>query len=80
VTLWLKGKVEEEKIDIYNLEKTTKEYKAGLLKYTSRANVHKIHCKSTAWALSFRGPWKERWIEYNEEQGVINLTHGRRVL
>ncbi len=77
LTIWIKGEVLEERLD-------TKEntiFKAGNIKYTPRTNVHKIHCKKTAWCISFRGPWCNTWIEYNKRNNkYITLTHGRVIL
>ena len=83
VTLWLKGDVWEVKIDTKNDIKDYKNYKAGDLKYTPRSNMHKIIIATTidkpAWAISFRGPWKSQWTEYNRKSGkTTTLTHGRK--
>ena len=81
ITIWLKGGVVEETINPDNNKRNVKPYEAGNLKYTPRNNVHKIHCKQTAWALSIRGPWTKTWIEYNaEKEETITLTNGHKVI
>ena len=75
VTVWLKGSVLEERI----MPDINKRYTQGHVKYTSRDNVHKVHCRSTAWALSFRGPWRKEWSEYKPCGQEIRLTHGRKI-
>jgi hypothetical protein len=81
ITLWLKGEVVEETINIETQEQEVKPYRFGQLKYTPRDNVHKIHCRSTAWAISFRGPWSKTWIEYNKDSDkIITLSSGRTVI
>jgi hypothetical protein len=77
LTIWLKGEVLEERLDTY---KNTA-FKAGNFKYTPKENVHKIHCKKTAWCISFRGPWSNTWFEYNKKNNkYIELTHGRKIV
>lgn len=81
ITFWLKGRVIEERINLETKQKTFTKYSSGDIKYTPIENTHKVHCTKSAWALCFRGPWKNSWVEYNEvDDKVINLTHGRRVL
>ena len=46
--------------------------------FTSRDRMHKVSSDGTTWVLSFRGPWKDEWEEYNENGHEI-LTHGRQV-
>ena len=75
LTIWLKGKVLEERRDV---NKNT-EYRAGQIKYTPRENIHKIHCEKTAWALCFRGPWHDYWEEYGLNK-IYTLTHGRKIV
>ena len=77
LTWFLKGEVEEHKSN-----GEIKTFKASLRpKYTPRTNCHRVFSKGITWALSFRGPWKKEWQEYNEtSQEYITLTHGRKVV
>lgn len=68
VTLWLYGKVLEEP--------SNRTFTGGMWKYTPRSAVHRV--KGQAWALTFRGPWRDTWIEVDDEVRV--LTHGRKVV
>jgi hypothetical protein len=45
--------------------------------YTPRNRFHKVESHGTTIALTFRGPWINRWKEYTEDKEHINLTHGR---
>lgn len=74
VTLWLKGAVRE-----HHLEGHIKEFYAGQCKLTPRSTFHKIEAMSTAWAISVRGPWVNRWREWRNNC-FITLTHGRKQL
>lgn len=49
--------------------------------FTSRNRFHKVSSVGTTWALSFRGPWADKWKEYlPEDKCFITLTHGRKVV
>lgn len=75
LTWFLKGTVTEEK-----LKGETKDFGPSLFpKYTPRSNIHRVISHSDTWALTFRGPWKDEWLEYrpNTEEFVV-LTHGRK--
>ena len=77
ITIWLKGMVLEERINPLKYQY----YYPGDVKYTGRDNIHKIHvCRDVAWALTFRGPWKDVWSEHTPEGKEIQLTHGRKVV
>lgn len=77
VTLWLRGQVTERFAGPYWEEKT---WKAGQAKVTRRTDMHRIITPDTgAWALSFRGPWRDTWQEYKAGQ-VTTLTNGRKVV
>lgn len=73
VTLWLKGAVREDE-----LEGGWRYFSAGNWKYTPRSMLHRIVARNTgAWALTFRGPWTDRWLEF--KNGIYTtLTHGRK--
>lgn len=71
LTIWLKGSVVEHMLDGQQHN-----WKVGNVKYTSRDTFHKVHAQSNTWALSFRGPWKDRWNE-SKNNKVTTLTHGR---
>lgn len=62
----------------------TKEEKIKLLPsflpfITSRERLHKVYgIADKTWALSFRGPWKSKWNEWdNKTNKTTTLTHGR---
>ncbi len=74
LTLWLRGTVRE-----HTLVGTSRVWKAGQRKYTRRSDFHKVEALTDAWALSFRGPWIDRWREY-VGGCFVTLTHGRKVL
>lgn len=48
--------------------------------YTPRNRFHKVvGIADTTWALSFRGPWLDKWKEFLPNTGEnITLTHGRK--
>lgn len=72
LTIWLKGRVCE-----HHLDGTVKEFSAGRAKLTPRSTFHKIEALESTWALSFRGPWVDRWREFREGR-FVTLTHGRK--
>lgn len=47
---------------------------------TRTEDCHRVRSIGTTWVLSFRGPWRDRWIELlpGQEWSRITLTHGRR--
>lgn len=71
LTLWLKGRVCE-----HHLDGRKKYYRAGQLKYTSRATFHKVEVLESTWAFSIRGPWLDYWREFRKDH-YVTLTHGR---
>ncbi len=73
VTLWLKGRVREHHLGI----DVPMEFTAGDVKHTPRQCFHKIEALETTWALSFRGPWHDVWLEWRNSR-LVKLTHGRR--
>jgi quercetin dioxygenase-like cupin family protein len=72
VTVWLKGKVQEQ-----HLDGSFKRFKAGQLKYTPRGTFHRIVGLRSTWALSVRGPWRDHWRESRMGR-IVTLTHGRK--
>jgi hypothetical protein len=87
LTWWLKGKVTEAKLNagfksngelINKSEDITQEYKPSLIpKFTSRSNFHKVIAHEDTYALTFRGSWRNTWVEFKTNK-IINLTHGRK--
>lgn len=75
LTVWLKGHAIEEhlsgRVDVWG---------PGQVKYTPREAFHKIHAYGgDVWALTFRGPWVDKWREF--VKGTYRtLTHGRKVV
>ena len=78
LTWWLKGGVVEERVYV-DKPMEAKYYSPSLRpKFTPRDNMHRIFSYGTTWAISFRGPWKNTWKEYNNKEGQTILTHGRK--
>ncbi len=50
--------------------------------YTARDDFHKVSSRpGRTWALSFRGPWVDRWKEFLPGRNMfITLTHGRKIV
>lgn len=49
--------------------------------FTSRSKFHKVESIGHTWAITFRGPWVDRWLEWiPAEHRKLMLTHGRRVV
>lgn len=49
---------------------------------TSRNRFHKVDSKGISWVLTFRGPWRDNWREFDPyikspNHGITRLTHGR---
>lgn len=47
--------------------------------FTGRERLHQVtSTASPTWVLSFRGPWRNYWIEWDPETQVLTrLSHGR---
>lgn len=73
LTIWLRGSVLEHDVDP---DVMPKRFCAGRIKFTPRARFHKVEALATTWALSFRGPWVDRWLEKRGDR-IVQLTHGR---
>lgn len=76
LTYWLEGKVLEQYPDGKG-----KTWMKGQWKVTPRNLMHRILSIGESWAISFRGPWKKTWQEYNalNNQTTI-LKDGRKVV
>lgn len=49
--------------------------------FTARLNLHKVSSVGRTWVLTFRGPWRDRWLEWLPDQKRFQtLTHGRKVI
>ena len=44
---------------------------------TTRDNMHRVISIGTTWAITFRGPWCNRWRELRKQM-LVTLTHGRK--
>jgi len=77
LTWWLKGRVTE-----HHLTEKSKEWHPSFLpKFTPRNCFHKVFANEDTYAISFRGPWQDKWQEYHpKEKKFITLTHGRKVV
>lgn len=48
--------------------------------FTKRQDMHKVTSIGRSWVLTFRGPWKNVWREWDNVGGYITLTNGRKQL
>lgn len=81
LTWFVRGRVEEHRIDPTNpTEVSVRQFAASFKpKFTPRENHHKVVSLGHSYALSFRGPWVDRWREFKEGK-FVTLTHGRKVV
>jgi hypothetical protein len=74
-TWFLKGSLVEEDIDgsVYA-------YTRSLFpKYTPKTKNHRVKAYEPSWCVTIRGPWSDRWTEFDPETAKkTNLTHGRK--
>lgn len=76
ITRWMHGEVLEE----YPVN-GSQVWWPGQWKYTPRNLKHRIRAFKDSWAISFRGPWRKTWEEYNPQTKETSvLTHGRKVV
>lgn len=81
LTLWLSGLVHEE----YPLQGTfpdgwTTAWYPWQWKYTPRNMMHRVRALKDSYAISFRGPWKKTWQEYDPITRTTSiLSNGRTV-
>lgn len=85
LTWFIKGDMCEEKVllqSVTDYRLQSKKYRASVLpKLTKRNNLHKVWANKVSWALSLRGPWTDRWLEFDREALEYTvLTHGRKVI
>lgn len=77
LTFWIKGEVVEEQLGM-----DPRTYIAPAFKLTPWWNMHRIKAITNAWAISFRGPWRDTWQEYRAnnppDSRFVTLTHGRK--
>ena len=74
----LKGKLEEELIHLTPRIKHTPSFKPIM---TSRNTFHRVHSKGRTWVFTVRGPWVEKWKEFDPATDEFAiLTHGRKVV
>ena len=49
--------------------------------YTAHSRFHQVYSNGDSWVLTFRGPWRDKWLEYiPAEKKYYTLTHGREVI
>jgi hypothetical protein len=46
---------------------------------TRRETFHKVDSVGTSWAISFRGPWADRWREFLPNEGRFRTLANHRV-
>jgi len=76
-TWFLKGELVEEDVsgELYNYERSL------LPKTTLKGKNHRVKADTNSWCFTLRGPWVDRWTEYNESEDETSVfTHGRRVI
>lgn len=78
ITWWLWGSVVEE---IYP-SGCRKSFKPSFAPKVTRRNCfHKVIAHEGSYALTFRGPWSDTWLEYRPDVNKeIVLTHGRKLV
>ncbi len=75
ITWWLAGRVKEQKF-----QGKEKDFSKSIKpKITLRDNIHRVIGYTKAWALTFRGPWRDTWFEVDKNGNKIQLTHGRKL-
>lgn len=77
VTWYLRGNVDEHHLDgrILNWKGSVKP------KYTPRECFHKVFAHKDTYAISFRGPWANKWKEYLPNTNkFVTLTNGRKIV
>lgn len=77
----LRGRLREYRIDIiqdsFN-HRVPVDYTPSLRPViTTRDNTHLVFSYGTTWALTFRGPWAEKWHEWRQGR-LVTLTNGRK--
>lgn len=77
LTWFIKGDMVE-----FFLTKPHRKYRKSLFpKLTRRTDFHKVVANKPSWCFTVRGPWQNRWEEYNPKTGEFTtLTHGRKVV
>jgi hypothetical protein len=77
----LKGKlVEDVRQTDRNLARTNEYTPSFSPILTPRHCFHKVVSVGTSYALTFRGPWKNRWSEYLPASNeFVTLSHGRTI-
>jgi hypothetical protein len=76
-TWWVKGSVVELHQDGREMEWSP----SIIPKWTPRSCFHKIIPMTTAYAFTIRGPWLNKWYEFNPNtKEKMTLTHGRKII
>lgn len=75
VSWLLSGELSEK-----NIEGEIRTHKPGLKPiFTGRDTFHKVSgIGPRSLAITFRGPWANKWNEFLPNRGLITLTHGRQ--
>lgn len=74
----LKGELQE--VVLWDEDKPIKLTPSFKPIYTSRARCHRVFgIADKTWAITFRGPWWDKWLEYKAKSKTLTvLTHGRK--
>ena len=76
LTWFLKGSMVEEDVEGPRLQ-----YRRSLLpKLTRRDKMHRVIAHKDSWAISFRGPWRTFWQEYDPKTDVTTVFNSGRVV
>lgn len=77
LTWFLSGELVED-----NLHAHPERYRRGILpKVTPRSQMHRVKAYKDSWCLTLRGPWNDKWQEYNPDTKMFTvLTNGRKIV
>ena len=78
LTWFIKGKLTEVTQGIYGGYIYRRSFTP---KFTPRSCLHRVLASKDSWCFTIRGPWVDKWEEYNPNtRKWITLTHGRKVV
>lgn len=76
----LRGRLDELSLEYDGSRKHTTYLPRPWPIYTPASRLHKVVSSGTSWVLTFRGPWSDRWVEFDEDGLFLKLTHNRVVV
>jgi hypothetical protein len=76
----LVGELHEETME-YDGSRPVTVYRSSIKPiWTPRRRLHKVTSIGISFVLTFRGPWTDRWVEFDEDGEFVTLTHNRMVV